>query len=138
MLPENHENFFLNRCVIKYYAISQGHIGAGYREIQETGAHRRVLQTLTGSSGSAKNICSRSRNYLSFDVFLDPETPAKVSNQEVQRDPTGGSQTLLFVSLYFAYFYSVSNKPRPFCRFIDSDGIINMLSLYRFIINNPK
>ena len=37
---DGHENFFLNRCGIKYYAIFSGHIGDGYREIQETGAHR--------------------------------------------------------------------------------------------------
>ena len=37
---DGHENFFLNRCGIKYYAIFRGHIGDGYREIQETGAHR--------------------------------------------------------------------------------------------------
>jgi hypothetical protein len=37
---DSHENFFLNRCVMKYYAISNGHIGDGYREIQEIGAHR--------------------------------------------------------------------------------------------------
>jgi len=28
------------RCVINSYGISQGHIGAGYREIQEPDAHR--------------------------------------------------------------------------------------------------
>jgi hypothetical protein len=38
----------LNRCGIKYYAIFSGHIGAGYREIQETGAHRWDLQTFAG------------------------------------------------------------------------------------------
>ncbi len=43
-----HENFFLNRCGIKYYAIFSGHIGDGYREIQETGAHRWDLQTFAG------------------------------------------------------------------------------------------
>ncbi len=26
----------MKRCVIKYYVISHGHIGDGYREIQET------------------------------------------------------------------------------------------------------
>jgi hypothetical protein len=52
--------FFLNRCVIKHYAISHGHIGDGYREIQEIGGHRLYLQTLTGWSGSRINICSRS------------------------------------------------------------------------------
>jgi hypothetical protein len=57
---ENHENFFFNRCVIKYYAISHGHIGDGYREIQEIGTHRRILQTLVGAVGSAMNVCSRS------------------------------------------------------------------------------
>jgi hypothetical protein len=49
---QNHENFFLNRCVIKYYAISHGHIGPGYREIQEIGVHRRDLETLAGATGS--------------------------------------------------------------------------------------
>jgi hypothetical protein len=52
-----HENFFLNRCAIKQYGIFSGHIGAGYREIQEIGAHRRDLQTLAGAIGSGKNIC---------------------------------------------------------------------------------
>jgi hypothetical protein len=28
---DSHENFFLNRCVMKYYAISHGHIGDGHR-----------------------------------------------------------------------------------------------------------
>jgi hypothetical protein len=56
----NHVNFFLKRCVIKYYVISHGHIGDGYREIQETGTHRSVFRTLTGVIGSGKNICSRS------------------------------------------------------------------------------
>jgi hypothetical protein len=70
---DSHKNFFLNRCVMKYYAISNGHIGDGYREIQEIGGHRLYLQTLTGWSGSRINICSRSWNCLSFDVFLDPE-----------------------------------------------------------------
>jgi hypothetical protein len=42
----------LNRCVMKHYAISNGHIGAGYREIQEIGAHWLYLQTLAGLSGS--------------------------------------------------------------------------------------
>jgi hypothetical protein len=37
---DSHENFFLNRCVMKYYAISNGHIGTGHREIQEIGTHR--------------------------------------------------------------------------------------------------
>jgi hypothetical protein len=45
-------------------------------------------------SGSRKNTCSRSWNYLSFDVFLDPGACVKVSNQVVERDPTGGSRTL--------------------------------------------
>jgi hypothetical protein len=54
---DSHENFFLNRCAIKQYAIFSGHIGAGYREIQEIGAHRRDLQTLAGAIGSGKNIC---------------------------------------------------------------------------------
>jgi hypothetical protein len=39
-ISEAHENFFLNRCAIKYYAISHGHIGDGYQEIQEPGDHR--------------------------------------------------------------------------------------------------
>jgi hypothetical protein len=43
---DGHENFFLNRCGIKYYAIFSGHIGDGHREIQEIGAHRLYLQTL--------------------------------------------------------------------------------------------
>jgi hypothetical protein len=43
-----HENFFLNRCGIKYYTIFRGHIGDGHREIQEIGAHRLYLQTLAG------------------------------------------------------------------------------------------
>ena len=51
---DTHENFFLNRCGIKYYAIFSGHIGAGYREIQEIGAHRRDLQTLAGAIGSGE------------------------------------------------------------------------------------
>jgi hypothetical protein len=45
---DGHENFFLNRCGIKYCGISHGHIGAGHREIQEIGAHRLYLQTLAG------------------------------------------------------------------------------------------
>ena len=57
---DTHENFFLNRCDMKYYAISNGHIGDGYREIEEIGAHRTYFQTLTGWSGSRINICSRS------------------------------------------------------------------------------
>jgi hypothetical protein len=48
---KNHENNFLNRCGIKYYAIFSGHIGAGYREIQEIGSHRRGLLTLAGRPG---------------------------------------------------------------------------------------
>jgi hypothetical protein len=36
-VSETHEKFFLNRCVIQYYAIFSGHIGDRYREIQETG-----------------------------------------------------------------------------------------------------
>ncbi len=94
---DSQENFFLNRCVMKHYAISNGHIGTAYREIQEIGAprwHRLYLQTLPGLPGSRINICSRSWNCLSFDVFLDPGNPAKVSNQAVQRDPTCCSQTL--------------------------------------------
>ena len=35
---DSHKNFCLNRCVMKHYAISNGHIGDGYREIQEIGA----------------------------------------------------------------------------------------------------
>ncbi len=81
-----------------YYAIFSGHIGGGYREIQEIGAHRRDLQTLAGPTGSVKNTCCRSWNYLSFYVFIDPVAPAKVSNQAVQRDPTGGSRTLVSAS----------------------------------------
>ena len=57
---DSHENFFLNRCAIKHYAIFSGHIGDGHREIQEIGAHRRDLKTLTGVTGSVKNICCRS------------------------------------------------------------------------------
>jgi hypothetical protein len=38
---DSHENFFLNRGDIKYYAIFSGHIGDGYREIQEIGTYRR-------------------------------------------------------------------------------------------------
>ena len=91
------ENFFLNRCAIKYCAISHGHIGDGYREIQEIGTHRWDLQTFAGDARSGMNICCRSWNYLSFDVFLDLATPAKVSNQTVQRYPTGGSRTLRFL-----------------------------------------
>jgi len=45
---DGHENFFLNRCGIKYYTIFRGHIGDGHREIQEIGAHRLYLQTLAG------------------------------------------------------------------------------------------
>jgi len=37
---EASEKFFLNRSVINTYEIFNGHIGGGYREIQETGAHR--------------------------------------------------------------------------------------------------
>ncbi len=40
---------------------------------------------------SSKNICSRSCNCLSFDVFLDLGYPGKGLNQTVQRDHTGGS-----------------------------------------------
>ena len=54
------ENSFLNRCVIKYCAISHGHIGSGYREIQEIGAHRWDLKTFAGVARWEKNICSRS------------------------------------------------------------------------------
>jgi hypothetical protein len=57
---DSHENFFSNRFVIKYYAISHGHIGDGHREIQEIGAHRRDMQTFDGAGGSGKNICCRS------------------------------------------------------------------------------
>jgi hypothetical protein len=57
---DSHENFFLNRCGIKYCAIFSGHIGGGYREIQEIGSHRRDLQTLAGTTGSGKNTCCRS------------------------------------------------------------------------------
>jgi len=46
-VSDGHENFFLNRCGIQYDAIFRGHIGAGYREIQETGAHRWYLRILS-------------------------------------------------------------------------------------------
>jgi hypothetical protein len=49
-----HENFFLNCCGIKYYAIFSGHIGDGYREIQKTGAHRWDLQTFAGVPSMGK------------------------------------------------------------------------------------
>ena len=52
---ENNENFILNRCVIKYYAISNGHIGDGHREIQESDTHLRVLQALGKASGLGMN-----------------------------------------------------------------------------------
>jgi hypothetical protein len=54
---ENHENSFLNRCGIKHDAIFSGHIGAGYREIQEIGVHRRDLETMAGTIGCGKNTC---------------------------------------------------------------------------------
>jgi hypothetical protein len=106
---DSHENFVLNRCAIKQYPIFSGHIGDGYREIQENGAHRRDLQTLAGAIGSGKNICWRSWNYLSSDAFLDPIAPAKVSNQVVQRDPTGGSRTLLAVKSGFILFINADS-----------------------------
>ena len=45
---DDHENSFLNRCAIKYCAISHGHIGDGYREIQETGVHRGICRPSRG------------------------------------------------------------------------------------------
>ncbi len=52
-----------NRSVVNTYTIFNGHIGAGYREIQEVGVHRRDLQTLSGVVGSrntSKDILSTS------------------------------------------------------------------------------
>ncbi len=93
---ENHKIFFLNRCVIKYYAISNGHMGVEYREIQEIGAHRRDLQTLVGTVGSETNICSRWKLPIFWCIYTTgPTAPTKVSNQEGQRHPTGSSQTLV-------------------------------------------
>ncbi len=42
-----------------------------YRETQETGDHRFVLQTLVGTVGSGMNKCCRSWHYLSFNVLID-------------------------------------------------------------------
>jgi hypothetical protein len=45
---DSHKNFFLNRCVMKHYAISNGHIGDGHREIHEIGVHRPYSHTAPG------------------------------------------------------------------------------------------
>jgi hypothetical protein len=70
-----------------------------------------------------ENICSRSWNYLSFDVFIDPVAPAKVSNQVVQRDPTGGSQTLQSIQLGIG-------KVRVSCIWIDKMTRVTIHSAY--------
>jgi hypothetical protein len=71
------ESSFLNRCVIKYYTIFSGHIGVGYREIQETGGHRWNLRTFTGDTGSGKNI----RAITSSERFVKwNEMKCRVSN----------------------------------------------------------
>ncbi len=93
---QDHKKIFLNRCVVNDYEVFSRHIGAGHRTIQETGAHHRVLQTFVFTVGFGKDICWRSWNYLSFDVFLDPTAKTKGWNLDIsaQPDPTDGSQTL--------------------------------------------
>ncbi len=95
--PKNfraHKNFFLNRSVINTYEIFSGHIGDGYREIQETGTHRWDLQTLPGRPDLERLYVLGLQIIYLFDVILDLDNLDKVSNQVTQRDPTDSSQDL--------------------------------------------